>query len=168
MLTDFKNEGGFELRRNDGRVFGVQLMLIDSGDGNYMDLVYDYCRTMINTYPSKGFGVLSATARRESTDDETPSDALKYRLKKIDEDLLLYELSTNFYKKTIYRNLKIPRQVGAEQRAGFCDFPQDYGADYFKMLTAEELRSDGSFHAGGRRNEALDVRVYNLCAAHVI
>jgi phage terminase large subunit GpA-like protein len=33
------------------------------------------------------------------------------------------------------------------------------------MLIAEERRRDGSYHAGGRRNEALDCRVMNLCAA---
>jgi phage terminase large subunit GpA-like protein len=33
------------------------------------------------------------------------------------------------------------------------------------MLTAEEKRSDGSFYCpSGRRNEALDLRVYNLAA----
>lgn len=33
------------------------------------------------------------------------------------------------------------------------------------MLTAEEKRNDGSFYCpSGRRNEALDLRVYNLAA----
>jgi len=36
------------------------------------------------------------------------------------------------------------------------------------MLTAEEERSDGSFHCPSRRrNEALDCRVMNMCAADV-
>jgi phage terminase large subunit GpA-like protein len=36
------------------------------------------------------------------------------------------------------------------------------------MLTAEEKRRDGTFHCpSGRRNEALDARVYNLCAGDV-
>ena len=36
------------------------------------------------------------------------------------------------------------------------------------MLTAEEKRRDGSFHCpSGRRNEALDCRVMNLCAGDV-
>jgi len=35
------------------------------------------------------------------------------------------------------------------------------------MLTAEEKMSDGSFDSKGRRNEALDCRVYALCAADV-
>jgi phage terminase large subunit GpA-like protein len=35
------------------------------------------------------------------------------------------------------------------------------------MLGAEEQLSDGSFDARGRRNEALDCRVYAMCAADV-
>ena len=35
------------------------------------------------------------------------------------------------------------------------------------MLTAEEKRRDGSFHAGDRRNEALDCRVMNLAAGDI-
>ena len=34
------------------------------------------------------------------------------------------------------------------------------------MMSAEERKADGSFHcASGRRNEALDCRVYALCAS---
>jgi phage terminase large subunit GpA-like protein len=86
----------------------------------------------------------------------------------VGEDMTLYEVSTNFYKTNLYRNLKIPRQDLEPQKPGFCDFPLEYGERYFKMLTAEEKRSDGSFHCPqGRRNEALDVRVLNLCAADI-
>ena len=53
------------------------------------------------------------------------------------------------------------------QAPGFCDFPLDYGDEYFAQLTAEELRSDGSFHKVRSRNEALDCRVMALCASDV-
>ena len=168
MLTDFRDEGGFDISRGDGRVFSTVLKLIDSGDGNTRDTVYDYCKLMgDNFYPSKGFSSFKRKKGERTPDEETASDALKYRLKAIDEDLVLYEIATNYYKKNIYRNLKIARQATGPQKAGFSDFPMDYGAKYFKMLTAEEQLQDGSFDSGGRRNESLDCRVYNLAAAHV-
>jgi phage terminase large subunit GpA-like protein len=83
-------------------------------------------------------------------------------------DGFLYEVSTNYYKTAVYRNLKVTRKEIGPQRPGFCDFPLDYGEKYFKMLSAEEKRRDGSFYCpSGRRNEALDCRVLALCAADV-
>ena len=74
-------------------------------------------------------------------------------------------MSTNYYKNHIYNNLAIKRKEGDEQGAGFCDFPLEYPEKYFRMLTAEEKRRDGSFHCkSGTRNEALDCRVMCLCA----
>ena len=166
-LDDFKQEGGLIFRRSDGREFGVSLCFIDSGDGNTRDIVYDFCRTWNNCYPSKGFGILKRR-RGEKDDEETPQDSLRYRAKKLDEDMALYEISTNFYKKMLYRSLKIERNESGPQKAGFQDFPMDRGQEYFEMLTAEEMKSDGSFYCpSGRRNEALDVRVYNMCAGAV-
>ena len=44
--------------------------------------------------------------------------------------------------------------------------PSDYPDSYFKALRAEEMKTDGSFHnPAGRRNEALDLMVYNLAAS---
>jgi phage terminase large subunit GpA-like protein len=166
MLTDFTEGGGFDLSRSDGRVFGTVMVLIDSGDGNTMDTVYDYCRDRQNFHPSKGAKILKGK-QKEKGDEESAADSQKYRLKPLDEDNFLVVIATNYYKKNVYRNIKIPRQMTGKQTSGFCDFPRDYGTKYFKMLTAEEMHADGSFHSGGRRNEALDVRVYNLCAAHL-
>ena len=43
----------------------------------------------------------------------------------------------------------------------------DYPDHYFAMLTNAELRTDGSFHDGSRPVEALDARVYALCAGDI-
>jgi phage terminase large subunit GpA-like protein len=166
-LDDMKQAGDLIFRRSDGREFGVMLCFIDSGDGNTRDIVYDFCRTWDNCYPIKGFNILKRR-RGEKDDEETPQDSLRYRPKKLDEDLVMYEISTNFYKKSLYRSLKIARNETGPQKAGFQDFPIDRDENYFKMLTAEEMKSDGSFYCpGGRRNEALDVRVYGMCAGAV-
>lgn len=59
---------------------------------------------------------------------------------------------------------------------GYCHFPE-YGEDYFRELTAEQLvthTTRGGFLRleweliPGRRNEALDARVYARCAASVV
>ena len=50
---------------------------------------------------------------------------------------------------------------------GFQDFPRDYTAKYFDMLTAEEKLIDGNYDNMGRANESLDCRVYGSCAADI-
>ena len=61
-----------------------------------------------------------------------------------------------------------------ETGSGYMHFPRRYPKKYFEMLTAEEVRtkySKGHPHREwhlpqGRRNEALDCRVYALAALH--
>jgi phage terminase large subunit GpA-like protein len=159
--------GGLQFKRADGRVFGANLIFIDSGDGELTDVVYSFCRGWQNTFPSKGFSALKK--RKDEAADERVAGTFfrRYRAQQIGTDTILYEISTNFYKTHLYNNLQITRQDTGEQRSGFCDFPVEYGESYFRQLTAEEKLADGTFHAGGRRNEALDCRILNLCAGDV-
>ena len=83
-------------------------------------------------------------------------------------------------KGELYRWLKLewPTEEALEEGAsyppGACHFPQ-YGEEYFKQLTAERLvtRIVKGFPRGswekepGRRNEALDCRVYARAAAAI-
>jgi phage terminase large subunit GpA-like protein len=166
-LHEWVMGGGLTFKRKDGVEFQTRLIFIDSGDGNLTSVVYAFSQGWQNTYPSKGFQALKKQ-KGEKKDEIAPSNFKRYRAVKVNEDLFLYEISTNYYKSHIYRNLKIERQPGEAQRAGFCDFPVDYGEKYFKMLTAEEKRTDGAFHCpSGRRNEALDCRGMCMCAADV-
>lgn len=160
--------GGLNFKRADGRSFPVNLIFIDSGDGPYVDIVYAFASRWNNTFPSKGFSALQKR-KHEKGDEAGPHNFKKYRAAKTERsgDVVFYEISTNFYKTHVYNNLKISRQDFEPQKPGFCNFPRDRGEKYFKMLTAEEKRSDGSFHAGGRRSEALDTRVMALCAGDV-
>lgn len=158
--------GGLVYKRADGTPFGVKLIFIDSGDGTDNDTVYRFTGRWDSTHPIKGFNVLKKQ-KKEKGDEVGPSNFKRYRAVKVDEDTILYEISTNYYKTQTYNNLKISRHDSEPQSPGFCNFPRDYGEKYFKMMTSEEKKRDGSFHAGGRRNEALDVRVYALCAADV-
>ena len=166
-LDDFVRSGGLRFKRDDGREFGVNLIFVDSGDGNLTDVVYTFCQSWDNTFPSKGFSALKK--RKDEKGDERIAGEFfrRFRAQPIGGNTVLYEISTNFYKTHLYNNLQIKRADTGEQRAGFCDFPVDYNESYFRMLTAEEKLGDGSFRASGRRNEALDCRVMNLCAGDV-
>lgn len=165
-LHQWALEGGLQFKRSDGRAFVAQLVFIDSGDGMYVDAVYNFSDRWQNCYPSKGFGALSKR-KAEKGDEAGPHNFLRYRIAKSDRSgsVNFIEVSTNYYKTHIYNNLKIERRDFEPQRPGFCNFPRDREEKYFKMLTAEEKRRDGSFLAGGRRNESLDCRVLNICAA---
>ena len=165
-LHQWAIDGGLNYTRADGVQFTVKLIFIDSGDGTNNDTVYRFTGRWNNTYPIKGFSVLTKR-KLEKGDEVAPFNFKRFRPIKVDEDTTLYEISTNYYKTQVYNNLKILRSDTEPQPPGFCNFPRDYGEKYFKMLNAEEKRTDGSFHDGGRRNEALDCRVYALCAADI-
>ena len=155
-------ETGLKFARQDGVIFNTMLTLIDSGDGMHTDAVYAFCSRWQNTYPSKGYGILKKT-KDKLGDEKTAFNFDRYRQKQIGTDVRLYEISTNHYKTIVYRNLNVTRKADGSTGPGFSDFPVDYSEKYFDMLTAEERRADGSYHAGQRRNEALDCRV--LCMA---
>jgi phage terminase large subunit GpA-like protein len=165
-LKEYMDSIGYCYKRDDGQEFNVEYILVDSGDGETTNVVYEFCGGWMGTHPSKGYGALKK--RKEEKGDEVgPLNFKKYRKVKINEDTILHEISTNFYKTTVYNNLVKMKESDKQQPAGLCEFPVDYKDSYFKMLTAEEKRRDGSFHCPtGRRNEALDCRVMNLCAGH--
>lgn len=165
MLHQWAVGGGLTFYRADRRAFTAGLVFIDSGNGNYVDIVYAFAARWQNTYAIKGFSML--TKRKEEKGDEAgPHNFKRYRAAKL-SDTIVYEISTNHYKTRIYNELKVSRQEMEPQRPGFCNFPLDRGERYFEMLCAAEKRSDGSFHSGSRRDEALDCYVYALCAADV-
>lgn len=166
-MNDWAKAGGLTYKKGDGREISVSLVFIDSGDGNLTSVVYRFCETWQKTYPIKGFSALRKR-KGEQGDEAGPQNFKRYRPIKVGEGAILYEISTNYYKTQIYNNLKVSRSPAYPQRPGFCDFPVDYGEKYFKGLTAEEKRGDGSFHCpSGRRNEPLDCRVYAMCAGDV-
>jgi phage terminase large subunit GpA-like protein len=165
-LTEMMCAGKFVFRRSDGREFSPVLIFVDSGQGQKTDVVYRFCEGWVNTYPSKGFQALKKN-KEEKGDEIDQGNFRRYRASAMSEDVTLYTISTNYYKNHIYNNLKIEKTEEGPQRPGFCAFPKDYTSKYFDMLTAEEKLRDGSFHARGRANEALDCRVYNLAACDV-
>ena len=166
-MQEWAESGGLTFKRKDGREVAPSLIFYDSGDGVHTDTVYRFCSGWQATFPSKGFDALKKR-KHEAGDEMTINNFKRFRAQKVGEGTILYEISTNYYKNLLYKNLKIQRGDHGAQRPGFCDFPLDYPESYFKGLTAEEKRIDGSFHCPqGRRNEQLDCRVYAMCAADV-
>ncbi len=152
--------------RMDGSRIACQMFFVDSGDGERTEAVYRFCEPYPGFFPSKGDQVLKKKLY-EKGDELMQSSFRRYSLSKIGDSQYLYTIATNHYKSKIYQSLKIQRQPCEDQRPGFMEFPIDYPDYYFDMLTAEERHADGSFHAGSRNNEALDCRVYALCASDV-
>jgi phage terminase large subunit GpA-like protein len=85
----------------------------------------------------------------------------------------LFNVFVDEVKSKIYSQLQVE-----SPGAGFCHFPekQEYGENYFKMLTAERLitaKKNGRTVLRwdlpkGRRNEALDCRCYALAAKAIV
>jgi phage terminase large subunit GpA-like protein len=147
--------------------FSPVIVFIDSGDGNVTDVVYQFCENMTGFYPIKGERWIK-TKKGEQSDIPEYRSQKKYRMNAdMPGNLILYTINTVWYKNHIYRNLSIPRKDAGTQRPGFCDFPINRSDKYFRMLTAAEKKIDGTFDSGARRDEALDCRVYAMCAADV-
>jgi phage terminase large subunit GpA-like protein len=162
----------FTYRRADGLEFRPRIVFIDSGDGNTMNIVYAFCQRpeWKNTYPIKGRGAIKRKLKGETGDEADDNSMIKYQPRRSADtrEIEYYNISTWHYKAHLFNNLTVKRQPFEPQGPRFCDFPRDYSEKYFKQLTANEKRTDGSFHdIPGQSCEALDVRVYGLCAADV-
>lgn len=86
-------------------------------------------------------------------------------------DATVYPLGVDTIKQVVVGRLK----VADSTKPGYCAFPIDYEDDYFKMLTAEELKT--KYVRGKKkrewvpirkRNEAFDIRVYNTAALDLL
>ena len=143
----------------------------------------------VRQHPQASWGPAGAAARQPRTavavkgrDQDT---ALLLSVSRADaggkrRGLRVWSVGTPVAKGELYRWLKLewPTEEALEEGAsyppGACHFPQ-YGEEYFKQLTAERLvtRIVKGFPRGswekepGRRNEALDCRVYARAAAAI-
>ena len=147
------------IKTKDGRTLPVACACVDSG-GHQTQRVYEYCkgREYQRIYAIKGASQIGKPLVSKFSKNN------KLRVK-------LFTIGTDTAKQMIYSRLKI-HQPGP----GYCHFPADYPEEYFKQLTAERIQT--KFVNGhptrvwvmpkGRRNEALDCRVYGLAALHIL
>ena len=162
----------FTYKRADGMEFRPLIVFVDSGDPITMQSVYGFCQRpeWRNTYPIKGRGIIKRKLKGEIDDPVDDNSMVRYRAHRSQDtrEIEFYNISTWHYKAHLFNNLNVKRVDGDEQGPRFCDFPVDYTEKYFKQLTANERLVNGSFRdLPGQACEALDIRVYGLCAADV-
>jgi len=152
LLTKFTHETGVTMK--------VAAACIDSG-GHRTPLVYKFCAARIRRriFAIKGMdgegkplaGGLSKSKKYKAT---------------------FIPVGVDTAKELIYSRLKVQ-----EHGAGYSHFPAHYDQHYFDMLTAEKcipkfVRGKASrlwvLKSGGRRNEALDCRVYAMAALELL
>lgn len=159
-------------RSRDKMIFTPMIWLIDARDGKRTEVVYQFCRNSgKRVFPSMGTDYIRRTDSSGGSEDKVKTqDFHRYKKKRIDSDITMYLISTNYYKKSLYHNLdrSIERRDEEVGFFGRCGFPSDYPDWYFDQLTAEELKPDGTFFCpSGKRNEALDLHVYNSAGADI-
>ena len=149
----------------EGIAFQIIMIGIDSGDAadGRAEVVYRFCeRWSPLAFPVKGFSQLSAR-RGEKADIPGAAFYKKYRMAKIGtagESVI--EISTAYYKETLFGRLNIAATNDNTHPNGYCDFPRDYPDDYFIQLINSEKLISGGFRDIGA-HEAMDCRIYNLC-----
>lgn len=156
MLTDYlrkpwKHESGAELT--------VSVSCIDTGGSN-TQAVYNYVKA------HKGQRIFGIKGQSGENLPIVGSPNRK-RSGKAQRKIDLYPVGVDQAKSIVLKRLKI-----TEQGPGYCHFPEGRDIDYFRQLTAEKLVTKyvrgfpkREFHKlDGRRNEALDCRVYAFAA----
>jgi phage terminase large subunit GpA-like protein len=164
-------------KTKDGRELKLDASAIDSGAGAWTNFVYRYCKPRFSKriYAIKG----SNQAGQPVVIGMTHGNRMRCPV---------YRLGTDTAKDIIYGRLRLnPLPIeGAENEA--VKFPPGYmhytrrtearfDAEYFKMLTAEEVRVKivkgfpvryYALRSEGIRNEALDLRVYSYSALCIL
>lgn len=153
LRRTWKHETGLEMI--------VEATCIDTGGtGENTQSIYNYCKRhkgdrvfAIKGRGGPGLPIVGPPNRKRSGKNKRPVD--------------LYIVGTNNAKAVIMKRFKI-----AEPGAGYCHFPTGRSDDYYRQLTAEKAVT--KFVKGfpviewkkdnGRRNEALDIRVYAFAA----
>lgn len=147
-------------RREDGASVRIAAASVDSG-GHFTEAVYRFCRDRFRrrVYAIKGAGgarpVWPKLASKARTRDQ------------------FWTIGVDTAKETIYARLRIPPPPPGEPvPPGYCALPPSYHDEWFDQVTAEQRMT--RFREGrpytvwtlpkGKRNEALDCRVYAFAA----
>ena len=147
----------------DGKRYAIAQAVIDSG-GHFTQEVYRFTKEREGR---RIFAIKGKSTRKGEYDPLIAGVTRPRPLK-----ALLVHLGVSEGKRKVMNNLQI-EQVGPN----YCHFPSDrnYNEEYFKMLTAEQLVT--RYEKGvpyqvwvkrRERNEALDLRVYNLAALEIL
>lgn len=152
----------------------IKRFAIDTGDGQMTAYIYLWAR---RKGPRRVMAIKgNPTSRGSMQILSTPKRMdINFQGQQIKSGVYLWLVGGNILKSELYANLR-KKKLPAEKEfpGGYCHFP-DYPEEYFKMLTAEEYRQRRHPRTGrtifewvnppGRRNEALDCRVYARAVA---
>lgn len=154
----------------DGREHTIKKMFVDAGFE--MMTVIRWCKAHGNATAIKGYDNLYRFVMPPKAVDVKSNGKLKRR------GARLYGVGSSFIKRELYGffRLPVPTKEDPVPKVGFCHFGDFLDEWYFKMLTSEVLERSYN-KAGqvqerwnlpaGRRNEALDCRVYSRAAAYL-
>lgn len=162
----FPSESGAEMT--------ITMMAVDSGYNTQR--VYSWVRRHERNRVIAVKG-LSGHSQRALVSAPSAVDVL-HNGRKLSRGAKVWPVSTDIAKSELYGWLRLPVPVdGRVPAPGFCHFPQ-YGDDYFKQLTAEQLVPIVNKRTGrmtyewqvipNRENHVLDTTVYNRVAAAVL
>jgi phage terminase large subunit GpA-like protein len=158
VWRDLDNVINQKIQHENGTILKISCTCIDSG--HHTESVYVYCkaREMNRVFAIKG----SSQTGKALVSKFSRSNRKRVKL---------FSIGTDTAKQMIYSRLKIH-----EPGPGYCHFPAEYQEEYFKQLTCERIMT--KFYNGypqrmwikakGKRNEALDCRVYGLAALHIL
>lgn len=155
--------------REDGIGLRILKMCVDSGDQT--TTVYNFIRS--NPFSDEIVAIKGASGRigrifAPPTIVDTDANGMKIPA------IRLYRLGVFELKEELYYSLTLSKNEDESFPDGFCHFPNDYDAHYFKSLTAEKyvMGKDKRGNLKGEwvkgdyvRNEVLDCRNYARAAA---
>ena len=157
-------------QHESGKYLPIHKVAIDTGYRTTR--VYQFCRKFSPNmvYPVKGSdNLMTPVGTQKSVDVNQHGKNLRRGLK-------LWHVGTSVLKNELYSMLQKEEPLDVESfPPGYCHFPE-YDEEYFKMLTAEELRKEKDKNGRERlywckireRNEVLDCRVYVLFLTYVM
>lgn len=144
-------------RHENGQVMGIAGAFIDAGDRQSTVLAFTKTREHRNIFGSKGKGGKGI-----------PIVGLPSRSNK--QRAALYTVGVDILKSSVYGSLK-----NEIHGPGYYHFPKERDENYFLQLTAEKQvkefrmgRSRMVWKKIRERNEALDVRVYNIACLEML
>ena len=156
------------LERADGVEMRVRAVAIDSG-GLHTHEVYNFCRANRALVPGGVFAVKGHSQRSRPIIGKPTAVDVNHKGEKIKRGASIYLVGTDTAKDLILGRLRLK-----EPGPGFMHFSQELPDEYYEQLTSEKRVQK---HMRGRvyydwtlpsgvRNEALDLEVYAIAAAH--
>lgn len=161
VWSDLDNIVFDRVQHASGVTMPVSIVTVDSG-GHHTQAVYDYCkrkaREKRRVFPLKGHSQPGQPLINRPTRPNS-------------EGVFLFMVGTDTAKDRIYSRL---REIAAPG-PGYSHFPDHYDDEYFEQLTSEKKvkrmrkgRETTEWEPMRKRNEALDVRVYNHAALAIL